>query len=149
MVDAWWVTGLVDGEGCFYARIDHRTKTSVRIEFQIGLVEADRDCLEKVKNYFGVGRIYRWDDKRPKAQPKACYRVQAFKELKTIISHFQNYPLQSKERVDFDRWVEIVNAYSDKDFVKVSALVDLLRKRAKSSTKPLVCSAGDNPPNLT
>lgn len=127
-MNGWWITGLTDGEGSFYARVDRRSgKGAVRPCFAISLVEADAPCLMKVRDYLGVGRIQYWKDKRPNAQNKACYRVESFKEFQRIIKHFEEYPLGSKKIRDFRLWKEVINSYRSGDKDKAFILVDELK----------------------
>ena len=61
-MDPWFVTGFMDGEGCFIVSIikDNKYKLSWRVicRFEISLNNKDLDLLKKIKSYFGVGNIY-------------------------------------------------------------------------------------------
>ena len=56
-----WVTGFVDGEGCFTVSISQNQDTKVgwqvRPRFQIAIHVKDKPLLEDVKNYLRVGQI--------------------------------------------------------------------------------------------
>ena len=95
-LSAWYVTGFMDGEGCFCASI-HRHPTA-RYGWYIGpVVQAyqhrDRaDILERLKAFFGCGRI------RPKG-PRSSVVTWSVDGVPTIVEkivpHFDRYPLQS------------------------------------------------------
>ena len=60
-LDPNWVTGFIDGDGCFHISIveDIKTKTSwrVRPHFQIGTHIKDIVLMEDIKKFFKVGSI--------------------------------------------------------------------------------------------
>ena len=62
-LDLWWVTGFVDGEGCFHCSITENKNSNlgwyVRLYFQITLHQRDKTLLEGIKNSLGVGQIYK------------------------------------------------------------------------------------------
>jgi hypothetical protein len=62
-LDPWFITGLVDAEGCFRTSIikDTRTKTGWQVvcNFQIDLHIRDLTLLQQIQTYFGgYGGIY-------------------------------------------------------------------------------------------
>jgi hypothetical protein len=64
------------------------------VYFQLGLHKKDRTVLEKIKIYFGVGKIYEL--------AVDVYKVQSVKDLKGIINHFDKYPLITNKRADYE-----------------------------------------------
>ena len=61
-LDPWFVTGFVDAEGCFTTAVvkDSKSKTgwAVKLSFQIGLHNKDRDLLEMIQTFFnGIGNL--------------------------------------------------------------------------------------------
>ena len=95
----YYVTGLVDGEGSFglYLAKDSSTRSGYQIQatFQRTLHKNDYALLEMVKEYFGVGGIYKDGDRYIK------YSVRSLKDLAIIIKHFEEYPLLTQKRADF------------------------------------------------
>ena len=55
--------------------------------FQIHLHSRDLALLERIKSYFGVGKIF--VEKNGSIQ----YKVSSIKDLRVIIDHFDRYPL--------------------------------------------------------
>ena len=53
-MNPWFVTGFMDGEGCFHVSIIKNNKSKVgyyvQHSFQIGLHEKDKSFLEDIKN---------------------------------------------------------------------------------------------------
>ena len=106
-LNPWYITGLVEGEGCFSVSFNLRRKLKVGIEtrpsFSISLGERDLELLKKVRNYFRCGGIrYSRSDKVYK------YEVRAISDLvRRIISHFNRYPLCGAKKEDFEKFSKI------------------------------------------
>lgn len=87
----WFITGFTDAEGSFSLSIiassKYRTGFTVGLIFDIGLDKRDRELLETIQSYFGVGKIYE------RGKSVIDYRVQSIEELEVIIKHFDSYPL--------------------------------------------------------
>ncbi len=60
-LDPNYITGFTDGEGCFYIGISPNSKYDsgfrIKLSFQIGLHEKDKELLNLIKYYFGLGKI--------------------------------------------------------------------------------------------
>jgi hypothetical protein len=121
----WWVTGLIDGEGCFYASYSIKEKLSPSgrihrcfnqyIGLQVQLRADDRETLEKLVAYFGVGAVRekpvskRRRAQIPGANPSVTLRVESLDDLvEKVIPHFDRFPLQSKKSQDYDLWRQLV-----------------------------------------
>jgi hypothetical protein len=51
--ELWWIAGLLEGEGCFTIQDRMKKWASLRIEMQT----ADRDVLERVVEFTGLGKV--------------------------------------------------------------------------------------------
>lgn len=68
MIEIGWIVGFVDGEGCFSTGLIHqkdrpdrkgyRLKYQVFHEFAVTQGDKSLESLERLKKYFGVGKIY-------------------------------------------------------------------------------------------
>ena len=93
-----WLSGFVDGEGCFLIR-HGRQHLAV---FEIGLRDDDLPILQLVQSYFGCGTIYF-------KHSIATYKVWDTVDLVTyLLPHFEKYPLRGKKANDFRIWKEAV-----------------------------------------
>jgi hypothetical protein len=118
MVDPWWVTGLVDGEGFFSARVnrsgENKKRPSFVLRFGVLLRADDVEVLEKLKGYFGAGRIQRHKPRVGKKglrlNPQSELRIGPPDILTCVIPHFERFPLQSKKATDYAVWAEIAHA---------------------------------------
>lgn len=114
-LDPWWVTGLVDGEGTFTF---NRNGRQMAIVFAIKLTGVDRPIVERIQEFFGVGRLYRVAARVPTensgaTKSAAYYRVNRHDELPRIVEHFDAYPLQSYKANSFKIWKGMVTIKRD------------------------------------
>jgi LAGLIDADG endonuclease len=106
-LDAQWITGFVDGEGCFYVGINpHKEMTvghQVLPEFTVVQHERDIKLLHALKDFFkcGVVRVNHGD--------RMAYRVRGKDHLlKYIVPFFAKHQLKSIKRLDFERFRTIL-----------------------------------------
>ena len=106
-LEAQWVVGFVDGEGCFFVGINrHSEMTSgfqVLPEFTVVQHERDIQLLHALKQFFGCGVVRRNHAER------MAYRVRGLDHLnQMIIPFFEKHPLKSKKRVDFIKFRKVL-----------------------------------------
>ena len=103
----YFVTGLVEGEGCFSVSFSYRKKLKLGIEtrpsFSISLNRRDLNLLKKVYEFFKRGSI-----RFSKSDNNYKYEVRSVSDLiEKIIPHFQKFPLQGGKANDFRIFTEI------------------------------------------
>nr|YP_009105828.1 putative LAGLIDADG homing endonuclease [Koliella corcontica]YP_009105843.1 putative LAGLIDADG homing endonuclease [Koliella corcontica]AIT94539.1 putative LAGLIDADG homing endonuclease [Koliella corcontica]AIT94545.1 putative LAGLIDADG homing endonuclease [Koliella corcontica] len=103
-LNPFWVTGFVDGEGCFCVSFNKRAslkmKLEVRPSFSLGQHERSVDTLKSLQEFFNTGGI-RYDKKEGSYK----YEVRDLKSLnEKIIPHFEKYQLISAKKEDFERF---------------------------------------------
>lgn len=103
-----WLSGFVDGEGCFildWVWVKTRSgRPEPRISFGITLRADDRDILREIRDFWGVGRLYNLR-KDPPSRPVVTYRITRPGDLfRVVIPHFERHPLRAKKRRDFVIW---------------------------------------------
>ncbi len=106
-LEAQWITGFVDGEGCFHVGINaHPDMTAghqVLPEFTVVQHERDAQVLHALKSHFGCGVVRRNHGDR------MAYRVRSKEHLlERIIPFFEKHPLKTKKRVDFAKFRRIL-----------------------------------------
>lgn len=103
-----YISGYVDGEGCFSISFLVRKKLRIGIEtrasFSVSQNEDRSEILYLMQKHFACGHIRRdYSDKTLK------YEVRDFNDLLTkIIPHFETYPLLSSKQKDFQIFTHIV-----------------------------------------
>ncbi len=107
MLDPWYVSGLVEGEGCFHVSFSFRKKLKVGIEtrpsFSISLNRRDLVLLQGVHQYFDCGAIrYSKSDRTYKYESRSVSDL-----VRKIIPHFEKYALHGSKQNDFVRFAEV------------------------------------------
>ena len=96
-----YISGYVDGEGCFSVSVTKRPKLligwEIKPSFAVGQNFDRREVLDIMHLYFSCGHIRRdWGDKTLK------YEVRKAEDLEIkIIPHFLKFPLLSAKHNDF------------------------------------------------
>ena len=106
-LDAQWVTGFVDGEGCFFVGLNEHSdmKTGVQVlpEFTVVQHERDVQLLFALKEFFGCGVV------RVNHGDRMAYRVRSVKHLlEHIVPFFVKHPLKTKKNVDFQKFRDVL-----------------------------------------
>ena len=104
---AEWITGFVDGGGCFYVGINAHAEMSagyqVLPEFTVVQHERDVQVLYALKAYFGCGVV------RMNHGNQMAYRVRKSKDLlEIIVPFFMKHPLKTKKNVDFRKFRSVL-----------------------------------------
>jgi LAGLIDADG endonuclease len=120
LIKIGWITGFVDGEGCFsinFIRQPHRhnrrgykTGFQVAHEFAVTQGASSVDSLHLLMKFFGVGNVYL--NKRYDNHKEQLYRycVRRREELvKTIIPFFNRYPLRTSKQGNFLKFAECMD----------------------------------------
>ena len=106
-LDAQWITGFVDGEGCFCVDINaHPEMTAgfqVLPEFTVVQHKRDVQVLHALKSYFGCGVV------RVNHGDRMAYRVRGQKDLNEhIVPFFIKHSLKTKKNVDFIKFRHVL-----------------------------------------
>jgi hypothetical protein len=123
-IDPGWVTGFVDGEGCFsigfVRQPDRKNRKGYRTGYQVNhdftVVQGARSVhvLHALREFFGVGRVYmnaRHDNHRENMYLYVVHRRSDL--LEVVIPFFRSNPLRTSKAADFDKFVrclELINA---------------------------------------
>ncbi len=123
---AEWVTGFVDGEGCFHVGINvHPDMTSghqVLPEFTVVQHERDAQLLHAIKSFFGCGVV------RVNHGDRMAYRVRSQEHLRArIIPFFDRHPLQSKKRADYEKFRRVVLMMETGDHLTARGVEEIRR----------------------
>jgi hypothetical protein len=133
-----WVTGFVDGEGCFsihFVRQPQRAnrkgyKTGFQVGHEFAVVQGAKsvECLHMLKEFFfGVGYIYlnrRFDNHK-----EHLYRYSVVRRsdlLRVVIPFFQQYPLRTSKQLDFAKFVDCMKLIETNHHLSVSGLLKIV-----------------------
>jgi hypothetical protein len=102
-----YISGYVDGEGCFTVSISPRRKLragwEVRPSFSVSQNGDRAEVLYALQAYFGCGSIR--PDRSDKTLKWETRRLEDI--LDTVIPHFERWPLMSGKRRDFERFTAV------------------------------------------
>ena len=106
-LDAQWITGFVDGEGCFHVGINPHAEMTVGVqvlpEFTVVQHERDVQVLHALKAHFGCGVV------RVNHGDRMAYRVRSMKHLlEHIVPFFVKHPLKTGKNVDFLKFRDVL-----------------------------------------
>ena len=123
-LNPYYITGLVDAEGCFTTSIykDCRMKTGWQVKpiFQLNLHKKDLKILEALQKTWGVGKIYKH------GQDSFMYRVSSLKNLRVITTHFDNYPLITQKLADYLLFKQSIDLIQEKLHLTEKGLLTLV-----------------------
>src|SRR5712672_4211561 len=116
-LQAQWVVGFVDGEGCFYVGISPHSEMSCQFqvlpEFTVVQHRRDLQLLHALKKFFGCGVV------RTNHGDRMAYRVRGLDHLnERIVPFFEKHPLKSKKRVDFLKFRKILQLMTKQEHLK-------------------------------
>ncbi len=106
-LEAQWVVGFVDGEGCFYIGVNAQPEMQagyqVLPEFTVVQHERDVQLLHALKKFFGCGVV------RQNHGERMAYRVRGAQHLRErVIPFFEKHPLKSKKYLDFLKFRKVL-----------------------------------------
>ena len=104
-----YISGYVDGEGCFNVSFSKRDKMNtgweVKASFSVSQNEDRSQVLRMMQQYFGCCTLRRdYHDKTLKLETRQILNL-----TEKIIPHFQKYPLLSDKKKDFELFVQVCN----------------------------------------
>ena len=128
-LDAQWVVGFSDGEGCFHVGIARHPEMSsgfqVLPEFVIVQHERDVKVLHAVRKFFGCGVV------RTNHGDRMCWRVRRLEHLRDrIIPFFDLHPLKTLKRQDYLAFRQVVRMMADGQHLEAEGL-EAVRKIAE------------------
>lgn len=119
-----WVTGFVDGEGCFHIGINAHPEMSagfqVLPEFTVVQHERDVQLLHGLKDFFGCGVVRRNHGDR------MAYRVRGKEHLlERIVPFFLKHPLKSQKHLDFLKFRRVLLVMEAGEHLTPDGLLDI------------------------
>ena len=122
-----YLTGFTDGEGCFSVSFSLRKKLKLGIEvrpsFSISQHQRNKEMILRLPKLFGCGGI-----RFSKKDQNYKYEVRRISDLmKKIISHFEQYPLQTSKRVDFDSFKQICKLINSNHHLSKTGLKQIIK----------------------
>lgn len=135
-VDPNWITGFVDGEGCFsigFVRQPDRKhrkgyRTGYQVSHDFAVVQGARSVtvLHEIREFFGVGRVYmnsRHDNHRENMYLySVCRRIDL---LEVIIPFFQKHRLRTSKASDFQKFARCLELIKRNEHLTRNGLIEI------------------------
>lgn len=102
---AYWLSGLIDGEGCFTIKA-HARGTHAPM-FRLKLRADDGGIVRRIHKSMGVGTITEHKAREGSA-PQVSWDVQDKAGCQRLVDLLDKYPLRAKKAVDYWTWREAV-----------------------------------------
>ena len=133
-LEAAWLVGFVDGEGCFHVGIAKhpgiQAGCQILPEFTIVQHERDVQLLHAIKAYFGCGVVRRNHGDR------MAYRVRRLEHLHDVICpFFMKHKLRSRKHVDFLKFRHVVRKMKNGDHLTPDGGEEIRRIAAEMNVR--------------
>ena len=120
-LNAQWIVGFVDGEGCFHIGINKNQKMKLGVqvlpEFTVVQHQVDEQVLYALKAYFGCGVV------RKNHGTRVWDRVRGQENLRNrIIPFFEKHQLKTRKRVDFAKFRKVLLLMEKEEHLKAEGL---------------------------
>lgn len=142
LIKIGWVTGYVDGEGCFSigfikqpnrqekTRLRKGYKTGYQIFHEFAVTQGAKSLksLEILKDFFGIGNIYL--NKRYDNHKEHIYRYVVRKRkdlLEVIIPFFQKNKMKTNKQSDFEKFTKCLRIIETGEHLKSSGLIKVAK----------------------
>ncbi len=123
-LDAQWVVGFVDGEGCFHVSLNPHSEMSlgyqVLPEFVVVQHKRDLQILHSLKRFFNGGVV------RQNHGDRYCLRVRKLSVLNEVCEFFLAHPLKTKKNTDFRKFRRIINLMIAQQHLAQDGLLEIL-----------------------
>ena len=138
-LDAEWIVGFTDGEGCFHVSINKIPKMSlgwqVLPEFRIVQNEKDEEVLHKIKDYFGFGDIK--TNRKDRHGTRKEFRVRGMDNLKSLTEFFDKHHLRTgSKKKNFEIFAGIINKMDRKEHLTKQGLDEIAHLVSKMNRQP-------------
>lgn len=129
-ISSYYITGFVDGEGCFSITIQKSKNVKLGIqvipEFHISQHQNRTEVLKAIKKKFACGYIKPNNRNNPK-DLTSVYVVRNLRNLRDkIIPFFKKYPLISSKQQDFKKFCKIIDLMEKGKHLEKKGLTTIL-----------------------
>lgn len=126
-----YITGFVDGEGCFSISFSLRKKMKLGVEvrpsFAVSQHQRSKEIILYLQQYFNCGGV-----RFNKCDQNYKFEVRSTNDLITkVIPHFRKYPLQTSKANDFEIFVKVCSLISSNSHLNQKGLEEVLHLSSK------------------
>src|SRR3989339_704848 len=131
---AEYISGYIDGEGCFSVSFSRRPKLLVGWEtkpsFSVSQNYDRAEVINLIKDFLGCGYIRRdYSDKTLKLEVRCLEDL-----MKKVIPHFKKHPMFSSKQKDFMLFAKICAMVAAKKHLQKGSLRKIVQMACKMNT---------------
>ena len=128
-LNADWVVGFVDGEGCFHVSLNRHdemtTGFQVLPEFLVVQHERDKQILHGLKRFF-KGGVIRRNHSDCNQSDRFCLRIRKLSVLMEVCDFFLHHPLKTQKHIDFRKFRKILLHMEKKRHLTTEGLLEII-----------------------
>ncbi len=132
-LDARWIVGFVEGEGCFHVAINKMSKMHIGYqvlpEFRVVQHLRDVHVLHMLKSFFGCGSIVVNHGDRME------YRARGIKDLTIIVSFFKRHTMYTSKQKNFLLFSEVIQLMKNKQHLNTKGLHKIVALASSMNNK--------------
>ena len=122
-----FITGFVDGEGCFSISFSRRSRFKTGIEirpsFSIAQHKRNENLIRRIHHFFDCGSV-----RFSKFDQNYKFEVRSLKDLcNCIVPHFEKYPLQGIKKNDFNIFSKVCYLMKESKHLNFVYLQDIIQ----------------------
>lgn len=126
-----YITGFIDGEGCFQVSFSLREKMKYGIEvrpsFSVSQHKISKDIILFIQKFFECGGV-----RFSKKDNNYKFEVRGINDImRKIIPHFEKYPLMTAKKDEFRRFKEICKLISSNQHLNYDGLTKIINLSPK------------------
>lgn len=126
-----YITGFIDGEGCFSVSFTKRQKMKLGIEvrpsFAVSQHRKNKEIILMIEKYFDCGGV-----RYSKRDQNYKFEVRSVDDLiKKVIPHFEKYPLLTSKKEDFDVFKKICLLIHSNHHLSREGMIEVIELSAK------------------
>jgi len=126
-----YITGFIDGEGCFQISFSLRKKMKYGIEvrpsFSVSQHKISKDIILFIQKFFECGGV-----RFSKKDNNYKFEVRGINDImRKIIPHFEKYPLMTAKKDEFKRFKEICKLISSSQHLNHGGLTEIINLSQK------------------
>ncbi len=132
-LDAQWIVGFVDGEGCFHVALNKQTKMTlgwqVLPEFRVVQHKRDEAVLYRIRETFGCGVVCTNNGDRKEL------RVRGLENLIKIVEFFKEHQLHTVKAQSFEFFSQIITIMKEGKHLTQEGLHEIAHLASLMNTK--------------
>ena len=138
-LDANWIVGFVDGEGCFHISINKINKMTlgwqVLPEFRIVQDQHNEHILYKIQEYFGFGTVT--VNRKDHHGIRKEFRVRGLKNLNQLLGFFRDHPLKTtSKQQNFELFSIVIEKMNKREHLTQDGLDEIAEIVSKMNRHP-------------